>query len=1703
MLYRKTPHPSPPLQRGLSWRFGIAALGLILSALSTGVSAAGCEMHGTPPGYTYYTCNGLGHHMTEGACIDACGSSSSSGSSTSTPSYAVIKKVSPDNSGKIDEKAAVTTSGQTAKVELTAVPNSGWKFVRWENSFAPECSGTDATVTVSLNAIKTCTAFFEIVPTPGFGSSIGQGSTLNMNPTPTVSTSFNISETGNATLVIQSATITGEYASLFKIASPSFPLSIPDGASPQPITIQCTPSTGLRTATLELTTNDVAHPKTTYTLSCQASGASVDTTPAVAAKYSGSPIANTLINLGQTTVGGALTTTIHVSEIGNAALQVSLRGLFSNTPNDFAVLSQLPLNIADGGAAQTIQVQCKPSEVGTRVAVLQLATNDPYQEIVSYTLECKGVSSATDITIINYSLTLSTNGHGVIDKCGTQCIQKHPKNMVLTLVPVAAPESQFVRWTGDCSSDGKVEMTADKVCSAYFELEQVVSPPTTSETSTSDGIPKTPLNLGYVDEVTVNTGQTASNLTIGSKGSVSGGTLACTTMNQGIVSNLTIATHATLRGGRLSGFNTNKGVIEDATNSQYAEISGGSYRGKIVNRGKLIDAVLLPNTEVDNQNGILHNPVILPGAFVNGGQLTGIIILLGTQNSQFDEAQTQVITRVADIPAAVFSQFNDEILATLSEEQLAQITLEQRAQIPTSQPVNSAACDITKQEQTIDFSMLLDKSIGAENVTLQAKSSSGLEVDFSLDKTSLGCSLVNDNQVKILAEGVCVINAYQNGSLQFNPAPVQTQRFKIVDSSSKKDQDITVTVTNTNQKALFVLQVTDELGNSITQAHSQVFSSHSENTDPAMPMSIAQPDKGKVNLRFTVKAAPNDVGKNAGLKIRARIENKWMTLTTLNGWQEVESAYETIKLPSYEMDYSLFSGALLPGTYPIELSYTTDAGDTAKANFEFTMIESVQRIEPIAQTIHWELSAGGGVVGEKLNVTVTGGESGEPVKIVGIVGRTAELTATASSGLTVSFSSSPIDICTVSGNTVSFVSAGICTITANQVGNEQFNPVKQSVDIDVASKGVSSLNFTDEKDNPIFQTVEGDTLKISLIYTASAADVEKPAKFYVQATSGDQSWMLTDKGVVAVTTPLQAFTSKTLSATNDPLHLYTGTLLAGEYSVYVAYETANGKEEVTSVFTVKGKQTVTFTNLPTSPKVGEKASLTLTGGNSNNPIVLTSKTTDVCTVQDKTVTFVAEGNCVIGANQAGNEIFVDGHATGNIAVKSLGVFSLSVTDKDGKVITQVIDADTLKIGLTVKAPTDDVGKTAKFYLTATAGTTKLMFTNGKWVTATNPLKVEASRVLPKDATTLSLYSGTLGAGNYVVSAKYQIGDKTVEATSVLNVVSKVYADAYGAIKFFGGTDRKAEVYAQQTEAGKSIAYALAYATAIDSGKSTTYAAAYALQIEAKKSDAYAKTYATQIAGGKSVAFATAYATQIADRRSDAYATAYATQIAAGKSDAYAAVYAQQIAAGKSVAYATQIAAGKSVAYAEQIAAGKSDAYATAYAQAREAEKSDRYATAYATQIAAGKSDAYATQIAAGKSDAYAAVYAQQIAAGKSDAYATQIAAGKSDAYATVYAEKIAGGSSAIFATAYAEKIMAGKSDAYADAYATRILFGESDSYATAYVEQRNAGKSAFYATAYAEKINAGKSDRYATAYAQAREDGKSEADAAFLAKARL
>jgi hypothetical protein len=197
------------------------------------------------------------------------------------------------------------------------------------------------------------------------------------------------------------------------------------------------------------------------------------------------------------------------------------------------------------------------------------------------------------------------------------------------------------------------------------------------------GTPVTPTNDALVTEPTTNYGQTATNLTIGSNGSVTGGTLAGTTINNGLVSNITVANNATLSGGKLSGFNTNLGILRDVTVSQYAQVQGGNYTGTIVNDGILVNPILLPTSCSIINNGVLENPIILPGCNITGGKMIGTIVVLGGTYSHVEiPPSAQIITQAQNIPAKIFNRFNAQVLNALPPTVVSQITPEQFTQIP-------------------------------------------------------------------------------------------------------------------------------------------------------------------------------------------------------------------------------------------------------------------------------------------------------------------------------------------------------------------------------------------------------------------------------------------------------------------------------------------------------------------------------------------------------------------------------------------------------------------------------------------------------------------------------------------------------------------------------------------------------------------------------------------------------------------------------------------------------------------------------------------------------------------------------------------------------------------------------------------------------------------------------------------------------------
>jgi hypothetical protein len=77
-----------------------------------------------------------------------------------------------------------------------------------------------------------------------------------------------------------------------------------------------------------------------------------------------------------------------------------------------------------------------------------------------------------------------------------------------------------------------------------------------------------------------------------------------------------------------------------------------------------------------------------------------------------------------------------------------------------------------------------------------------------------------------------------------------------------------------------------------------------------------------------------------------------------------------------------------------------------------------------------------------VNLAVTAAPKAQTITFAPIAtqqtGKTLPLSASSSSGLTVSFASSTPNVCTVTGSTTSFVGAGTCTIVASQAGNATY-----------------------------------------------------------------------------------------------------------------------------------------------------------------------------------------------------------------------------------------------------------------------------------------------------------------------------------------------------------------------------------------------------------------------------------------------------------------------------------------------------------------------------------------------------------------------------------------------------------------------------------------------------------------------------------------
>ena len=212
------------------------------------------------------------------------------------------------------------------------------------------------------------------------------------------------------------------------------------------------------------------------------------------------------------------------------------------------------------------------------------------------------------------------------------------------------------------------------------------------------------------------------------------------------------------------------------------------------------------------------------------------------------------------------------------------------------------------------------------------------------------------------------------------------------------------------------------------------------------------------------------------------------------------------------------------------------------------------------------------------------------------------LTATASSGLPISFTSTTPASCTVSGSTASLVTAGTCTIQASQAGNTSYKaatPVTQSFTVNLAA-----------------QTVTFATIPTQIINTAI------PATLSASASSGLPVSF-------ASTTPTVCTVSAS-AATASLLVNGTCTIQASQTGDGVVYAAA---PTVTQSFTVQSANPVTSTSFGTV-NIGSTGSPVTVTLNFNTAATLGSVSVLTQGASGLDFAGVSGGTCAVGTSYA-------------------------------------------------------------------------------------------------------------------------------------------------------------------------------------------------------------------------------------------------------------------------------------------------------------------------------------------------------------------------------------------------------------------------------------------------------------------------------------
>ncbi|HEY7011366.1 MAG TPA: hypothetical protein VH480_01320, partial [Streptosporangiaceae bacterium] len=579
--------------------------------------------------------------------------------------------------------------------------------------------------------------------------------------------------------------------------------------------------------------------------------------------------------------------------------------------------------------------------------------------------------------------------------------------------------------------------------------------------------------------------------------------------------------------------------------------------------------------------------------------------------------------------------------------------------------------------QTISFTLPAGMTVG-EMATLSAPTTSGMTATFRSDTPQV-CS-VSGSAVTPITPGLCVITAVQGGSDVYAPA------HDVAAASQVRAGQATQSISFTPPTGMTV-------GEPVTLSAS---------ASSGLPVSFrsAAPAVCTVSSRTVIPLAPGTcrlTTSQGGSADYASVSGVYLSrVTTGPASQDIAFGF---KLP--QPPWEPWVGAVLTLTASassgLAVSFQSDAPAVCTVSHRTVILLAPGFCELTAyQGGSHDYAPAHAPVRGPVTFQVFEGKAGQTILAdplpAATVGVPFTLWATATSGLTVVFSSDFPAVCTVSSRTVIPLATGTCKITAFQGGSNEFasaslplssevGPAPQSIDFPqppgmtygqsqtlaaTASSGLPVIFTSDSIDVCTVSGTNGSTVTAVKTGTCTITATQPGDANHYPAEAGQKFEVTPASQTIEFQQPpgMTYSQSQTLTATTD-----SGlTVIFASDSTDVCTVSGTNGSTVTAVKTgtctitatqpgdtnrypaearqkfevTPAPQTIEF-QPPQSATVGQPLTLAASSVTETSPpvptrlpVIFISNTPDVCTVADTTVTLMKALKCSITASQPGD-----------------------------------------------------------------------------------------------------------------------------------------------------------------------------------------------------------------------------------------------------------------------------------------------------------------------------------------------------------------------------------------------------------------------------------------------------------------------------------